>query len=172
MSCLIGVVDKKNVYIGSESRASADGSISYFKCEKVFRNDKYLIGFCGNVRSGQVLMPAYFKPPKSIMEFPDAMREQLTERGSMSKTENGIDITESNYLIGVGGRLYTILMDFQMHEVEDYYSIGSGSYYAYGSLLTTAELEGFNPIDRITLALNAACKYDGASGPPYTIMKL
>ena len=78
-----------------------------------------------------------------------------------------MDITESNFLVIHKNKLYTILADYQMHEVEDYYCIGSGSPYAFGSLATTSSsLVELTPEQRIDLALQAANKFDGACGPP------
>ena len=78
-----------------------------------------------------------------------------------------------NYIIGDTrtGKLYEMLIDFQFTEVDQYTCVGSGGSYAFGSLFTTEELN-INGEERVRMALEAAIKFDGATGPPVHIMKV
>ena len=68
MSCVIGLLHEGKVYIASEGIATTDdGEKRPIIANKVFRNDKYLIGFTGSVRSGQILGPKFFEPNKSVV---------------------------------------------------------------------------------------------------------
>ncbi len=116
-----------------------------------------------------MIKPKYFKPPKDILEFPDKLLEQFANKGCLgTNSEDQSYFQSSNFLIGTSeGRLYELLTDFQMSEIEDYTSVGSGSPYALGSLYTTRRWK--NQEKRIMIALKAACVYDTCSGPPYVI---
>lgn len=174
MSTIIGIVENGKVWIGADSRASTeDGDIRLVKCKKIFRNSNYLFAFIGSVRGGQILYPHYFEPPEDVWDLPDAIRNQCEKKGCLAITEQQITATICNYLIGHKGKLYEILIDFQMTEIPEYASVGSGSYYALGSLHTTNNMKNdFKPKVRIKLALEAAATFSGGTGKPFICEEL
>ena len=169
MSCVIGIVQGKKVWLGAESCATTgDGERRYNKLQKIFRNGPYLIAFIGNVRPGQVVMPGW-KPPKDIKDFPDALIERFTMKGCIGIDSEDQSVTQAtNFLIAFKNKLYEILIDFQMNEVDTYTSIGSGSEFAMGSLHTTKSMK-FSPKKRIELALDAAVYHSTSCAGPYLI---
>jgi len=68
MSCVIGLVDNEGqIWMGSDNFATTDkGEIRPIKVQKIFRNGKYLFGYTGSVRGGQILTSKHFTPPKDI----------------------------------------------------------------------------------------------------------
>lgn len=174
MSTVVGVVDGKNIWIGADSRASTeDGDIRSNKCKKIFRNGDYLFGFIGSVRGGQILFPEYFSPPKKLYELPDAIRLQCSEKGCLGVNENQMSVHACNFLIGYKGKLYEMLIDFQLTEVPEYSAIGAGCNYAFGSLFTTSKVkETISPKERVKLAIQAASEFDAATGGDILIEKL
>jgi ATP-dependent protease HslVU (ClpYQ) peptidase subunit len=170
MSTVIAIVDDGKIWMGADSYATtSDGERRRIICKKIFINGPYLIGFVGSVRTGQVIQPKYFEAPEDVFEFPDMLLEQLANKGCLgTNSEDQSYFQSSNFLIGTSkGRLYELLTDFQMSEIEDYTSVGSGSPYALGSLYTTRRWK--NQEKRIMVALKAAAVYDTCSGPPYVI---
>ena len=174
MSTVVGIVDKGKVYIGADSLASTEeGDARPMKCKKIFRNGPYLFGFIGSVRGGQVLYPEYFEVPEDIMELPDAIIAQMTEKGCLLMGEQQQALQACNFLIGHENKLYEILIDFQLTEIESYSSIGSGSYYAFGSLHTTEKMkEDFTPLMRMELALEAAEEFSTGTRRPFIYEEL
>lgn len=174
MSTIVGLKDGNDIYIGVDSRASTeDGHIRPIICEKMFRNGKYLVGFTGSVRGGQVLLPYYFRFPKHPYMLPDAIREQLHNKGCLETGESNVDAQGCNYIIAIQGRLYEILSDFQLNAISEFTTIGSGSPFAFGSLFTTNTMKDvLTPVERIELALKSAAEFDAATGPPFIIEKL
>ena len=170
MSCVIGLVNGGKVYIASDGIATTDdGEKRPIICNKVFKNKNYLIGFTGSVRTGQIIGAKFFDPPQNVYELPDAIRESLTEKGSIViSNETQQQLTSCNFLVGFQGRLFEILMDFQLNEVlGDYTAIGTGAPYAMGALFASKKWN--SPEKRLKAALGAACEYDTSCGPPYTI---
>jgi ATP-dependent protease HslVU (ClpYQ) peptidase subunit len=169
MSTVVAIVENKKVYMGADSLASTeDGDVRPIKCKKIFRNGPYMIGFIGSVRGGQILYPEHFKPPKKIIEMPDAIIAQAAEKGCLITSEQSTSLHACNYLIGFKGKLYEILVDFQMTEIERYTTIGSGSYYAFGSLHTTEQMkDDFTPEMRMELALKAAEEFSTGTRRPF-----
>lgn len=172
MSCVVGLINNGSVYIGGDGRATTnDGEIRPIVASKVFKNKKYLFGYSGSVRSGQVLLPEYFEPPDNIVDMADAVREQLKRKGCMGSNEDQIEATQSNFLIGYEGRLYEILIDFQLNEIYgEYTAIGSGSSFALGAFFATKRVK--NPIKRIKIALDASKEFCSFVGDPYTILSI
>lgn len=171
MSCIVGLVDKKKVYLGSDGIASTeDGDMHPIHAIKIFRRGAYLLGFAGSIRTGQIIQRASYKLPKNIWGWPDIIREQITEKGAMVTSEGQVQIQSSNFIIAHKGKLYELLCDFQINEVneEGYTALGAGATIALGSLFTSKDLD-FTPEERVYLALNAAAKFVTSCGPPYTI---
>lgn len=169
MSCVLGLLQNGRLYLGADGLATTEeGERRPVICIKIFTNKNYLIGYTGSVRHGQLLNPRCFDPPASIYDFPEAIRKTFEEHGAMLSTDSGQQMHSSNILIGYGGKLYEVLIDFQMNEVYgSYTSIGSGSTYAMGSLFSTKKWK--SPEKRIITALDAASEYDRSVGRPYTI---
>ena len=170
MSTVIGIVDNGKVWVGADSYATTpSGERRRVICEKMFMNGPYLIAFIGSVRSGQVLKPHSFKAPKSIYDFPDKMVEQFKQKGCLATTSDSqTAVQEANFLIATpDGKLFEILLDFQMNEIKDYTAIGSGSPFAIGSLYTTRDWG--DPRRRMLAAFEVAGVYDMSTGPPYII---
>lgn len=170
MSTVIGIVDNGKVWIGADSYATTlSGERRRVMCEKMFMNGSYLIAFIGSVRSGQVLKEGFFDPPENVYEFPDKMIEQFKQKGCLAThSESQTSVQEANFLIATpNGKLFEILLDFQMNEIEDFTAIGSGAPFAIGSLYTTRNWGDHKR--RIMTAFKVAATYDMSTGPPYII---
>lgn len=168
MSTVIGLVQDGKVYMGADSFATTEsGERRNIVVKKIFTNGFYMIGFIGSVRTGQVLKPEYFEAPENIYDFPDRIRIQLEEKGCLAtNSETQASMMESNFLVAtVEGKLYEILSDFQMNEIDDFTAVGSGSTFALGSLYTSRKIKDAKK--RILRALDAAAFFDAASGPPF-----
>ena len=171
MSCIVGIVDKKTVYLGCDGIASTDdGDKHPINAVKIFRRGSYLFGFAGSIRTGQIIQRSSYKLPKNIWGWPDIIREQITEKGAMISSEGQVQIQATNFIIAHKGKLYELLSDFQINEVnnEGYTAIGAGAPIALGSLFTSKDFD-FTPEQKVYLALNAAAKFLSSCGPPYTI---
>jgi ATP-dependent protease HslVU (ClpYQ) peptidase subunit len=173
MSCVIAIVKDKKVWMGCDSFATTEtGERRPIGNEKVFKNGKYLLGFIGSVRSGQLLDPHYFKPPANILDFPSKVIDVFKEFGALVTTQNQTFAQESNILIALkGGNLWELMTDFQLNPIQKYTSIGSGSLFAFGSLHTTQKLT-MHPKDRILFALEAAAYFDTGTGPPFKVFSI
>lgn len=171
MSCVIGLIDHKKVYIAADGLATTeDGEARPIIAIKIFKKGPYLVGFAGSIRTGQIIQRSRYAAPKSIWGWPDIIREQITEKGAMYSGEGHSEMQGSNFVIAHKGKLYEILSDFQINEVNEtgFTSIGSGSMAAYGSLFTSKDM-GMTPEERLTLALDSASFFVKSCGPPYVI---
>ena len=118
MSCVVGLLQNGKLYLGSDGLATTeDGERRPVICIKLFTNKDYLIGYTGSVRHGQLLGPRFFEPPSIIYDFPEIVRLKFEEKGAMLISENAQQMHASNFLIGHKGRLFELLIDFQMNEV-------------------------------------------------------
>ena len=174
MSTVIGLKIKDDIWIGSDSRASTEeGEIRPIKTEKVFENGPYLIGFIGSVRGGQIIRKQYFKPPSNPYDWPDALIDQCQKKSCIANGDPQTAIMLCNYIVADkrDNKLYEILIDFQMNDVDTITAIGSGSPYAFGSLFSTKELN-IKGDEKVKMALEAAAYFDSATGPPFNVRKL
>lgn len=173
MSCVVGLIYDEAIYMGSDGIATTEeGEKRPIHATKIFRNGNYLMGFTGSVRAGQVIFPVHFNPSEDINKLPDEMREHMSNKGTLMIGESQVQLYNGNFLIGFKGKLYEILMDFQLNEtLGNYTAIGSGASYALGSLHTSKDMM-VTPRRRVEMALEAACEYDMSCGPPLKVEML
>lgn len=168
MSLIAAIAQEGKVFMACDSfSTSEDGDIKRRLDMKMFKNGKYLIGFAGSARTGQIFKPNYWKPPKDIYDFPDTMRAHIMEKGCMSTNNPDVnmDVMLSNFLIGFNGKIYEILVDFQLVEPQEEYSaLGSGKTYALGSLFTTKFSSTISVIDRLDIAMRAGSYFCDSVG--------
>lgn len=180
MTCIVGLVDKGNVYIGGDSAGVAGLSISIRDDEKVFTNGPFIIGFTTSFRMGQLLRYK-FDPPKQTVgtddvkymttDFIDAVRKCFAENGFGSMNP-GSDNNGGQFMVGYNGKLYVVHSDFQLGIPNaGYDSLGCGYDLALGAMYATSKTTK-KPEDRVKLSLEAAAKFSGGVAPPFKILKL
>ena len=180
MTCIVGIIDEKNVWVGGDSAGSANNLLIIRKGSKVFKNKEYLIGFSGSFRMGDVLRYE-FKPPTCptkqinrfiINKFVPELKETLRKTGALSTTESNVDTGLGGILIAVNGKLFSIHSDFQVGESADgFEALGSGNQIALGALSATANFE-MDSRTRMKYVLEAAEKHSAYVRRPFTIMKI
>lgn len=177
MTCLVGLMQGGKAYIGVDGYATTDEcERKPIICRKVFASDNYVVAFAGHIRTGQLLYPeSGFNFPEDIYQIPNHMYLWLREFEAIGKDEVQMAMMQSNFLILKDNRLYEILMDMQISEIDPnmgFTALGSGTPFAMGSLYTTSLVEdsdALSPKVRIQLALDSAAEFIKNVGPPYQI---
>ena len=175
MTCIVGLVDNGKIYMGGDSAGVAGLDMYGRADQKVFRVDKFVMGFTDSFRMGQLLRYD-LKPPKMypdadiykymVTEFIDEVRLCLKRGGYASKkdeTERG-----GTFLVGYSGRLFRIEGDYQVGEtILPFSACGCGQSFALGSLYSTEAWT--NPTKRIEKALSAAQEFSAGVREPFNI---
>jgi len=174
MTCIVGLVDKGNVYMGGDGLGVHTGTLEITPRSdtKVFLNGPFLIGFTTSFYMGQ-LLKFKFDPPKQTVgtedlkymstDFIDAVKKLFTDNNFGKVTEGG------HFLVGYQGHLYTIDSDYQVGEAHfGYDACGCGRQFAMGALHV---VKG-TPESRIMKALETAATFSGGVGAPFTVLKL
>lgn len=179
MTCIVGLVEKKRVYIGADSFGSNETCQISRADQKIFRvSGKHdaLIGFTGSFRMGQILQYS-----KGLI----GVKAPCTHKYMVTKfIPNVIDIFDKNGLIQKGdlsqypiepfllafkNKLFQIDSDFQVAEsLCGYDAVGSGAVYALGSLASTGEFD-IDPVQRVYLAIKASAKFGVGIGAPFHV---
>jgi len=179
MSCIVGLVHNKRVYIGCDSLGSDEFCKMTRNDTKVFhvsgRTDA-CIGFAGSFRMGQLLRYSEglidvrakschkYIVTKVVPRILD-----IFDKGGFTKTEDGGTQIGCKFLFGFKDQLFDIDNDFQVGENTcGYAAIGEGYSYALGSLYATADFE-IKPEERIFMALKAASVFGMGVGAPFHI---
>jgi len=185
MTLIVGIVDKntKDIYMAGDSAATGEVVKSVVKYSKVFIRDKFIIGFCGSARMGQLLEHderVNFRLQGSLEtdmqylvgSFIPAVQEMF-RLGGFLRTNDEQQSLGGTFLIGYHGILYKIYDDFSIEYVfDDYLACGSGEYMALGSLYSTERTGGLDIPYRIQIAFEAAEKFTNCVAKPITIIKL
>src|ERR1700688_1056035 len=119
MTCICGLIDKGDVYIGGDSAGISGTSLAIRSDEKVFANGPFIMGFTTSFRMGQLLRYKFSAPTQTnlqndmeymVCSFIDAARHCFSQNGFGDKeaTEGG------TFLVGYNGKLYTVGNDYQV----------------------------------------------------------
>ena len=176
MTCIVGLVDKKSVWIGGDSAGSNGYQIRIRKDTKVFQIGDFLIGYTTSFRMGQLLR--FSTPPKHddksepyhfmVNTFVPWLRD-LFRSGGFLTIENNVE-RGGFFLVGFANRLFAIEADFQVAEQSiGFHAVGSGDDVALGSLWST---KGMEPRKRLLTALKASTEFCSGVRPPFKILKL
>lgn len=179
MTCIVGLIEKGKVYVGADSCGSNGYDKHIRKDEKVFQNDKFIIGCTSSFRMIQLLRYS-FTPPKikegqeiyeyMCTDFINSIRQCFKEGGYLQQYEDG-DEKGGVFLVGYKGRLFCVEQDFQVGEYDmNYISIGSGSPFAMGSMHSTQASKNLTPKNRIINALKAAECFNAFVCPPFKVL--
>jgi len=172
MTCIVGISDGSNVYIGGD-RGSSDGhSILPLTRPKVAYNGDYLIGYAGSQGIGELVhfikMPPVTNDIHKVLRttFISTLKSAIEEYGNASHLEDN----STDWLLGVNGRLFEISSeDWHIAEFE-YSAIGSGGNVALGSLHTSRNWKDNEK--RIRYALQAAVDISPTCISPIDIYKV
>lgn len=177
MTCIVGLVDNGNVYLGGDSAGVAGLSISIRADEKVFVNGPFIMGFTTSFRMGQLLRYKFVAPIQQtdqtdmaymVTDFIDSLRKTFGNNG-FGKLHEKDNNEGGTFLVGYNGVLYTIQEDFQVGVPHlQYDSVGCGSDLALGSLYSSKDKK---PMERLKLALEAATQFNAGVSPPYHYVK-
>jgi len=179
MTCIVGLVDNKIVYLGGDSAGvAADFTRTLRRDHKVFKKANMVFGFTTSFRMGQLLqynlvIPRHHSNVSDFAYlcsvFSDALIKCFTEKNYAEVKDN--QIVGGTFLVGYRGKLYKIYSDFQVaHSVESYNSCGSGDLQALGAL-RALEPYKLSAVERIKRALATAAHFSAAVAPPFRIVK-
>ena len=180
MTCIVGLIDKGDIYMGGDSAGSTSHHTDIRADEKVFINGPMIFGFTSSFRMGQLLRYSLNIPKQSkkmddykymVTLFINVVRNCLKKGGYAKKC----DETETGgiFLVGYKNKLYCIEKDYQVAcSYKSYHAIGCGDSYAFGSLYTTQHKDYKLPKERIMLALHAAEEFSPYVRAPFLIKEL
>lgn len=178
MTCIAGVVEDGTVWMGADSAGVriGDYGLTIRADGKLFRNGPMLFGFTSSFRMGQVLQHALTVPdrhPKTAIEkymattFVDAVRAALKAAGFATRKDEGEQ--GGTFMVGYGGRLFTVHDDYQIGEaLHGIDAVGCGYQIAQGALYASA-LRGEA---RVKQALDAAEQYSAGVRGPFRILSV
>ena len=163
VTAIAGITDGATVWLGGDSAGVAGSALHVRADAKVFITGPYVIGFTTSFRMGQLLRYTFTPPPPvaatdlhahMCTSFTDALRDCLKTGGWASKDKD--QESGGNFLVGVRGRLFEIMSDYQVaEEAIPYMATGAGEAYVLGALHATEGL-GMEPGLRLRAALAAA----------------
>ena len=169
MTCIVGISDGSNVYIGGERGSSDGSSILPLTRPKVAFNGGYLIGYAGSQGIGELAHFIKMPPVQNDIHktlrttFISTLKNAIEEYGNASHLEDN----STDWLVGVNGKLFEISSeDCHISEFE-YSAIGSGGNIALGSLHTSRNWKDNEK--RIRYALQAAVDINPTCLPPIDI---
>jgi len=179
MTCVVGLLDKGDVWMGADSAGVAGSLIVKRDDSKVFRNGPFLMGVTSSFRMGQLLRYS-FVPPKHddkvsdhkfmCTTFTDAVRKCFKDGGYATKLNE--NETGGCFLVGYHGKLFEVESDYQVGISHDTFAaVGCGDELAMASLTSTDKTK-MNPKTRVMLALKVAEKYSINVCRPFRVMRL
>ena len=184
MTCIVGLVDKDDVWIGGDSAGVTNQSFVESRADKkVFRNGEFVMGGAGSFRLLQILQYE-FKPPYHasekdnhhymVTDFVKKLRE-VCLRVAYLESDKGVESADGTILVGYRGELFGVFGNsFQIAKYHrPYMAMGSGREVAIGSLYTSLLTRRlYATRDDMHIALDASAEFTAFVRFPYTILKV
>lgn len=182
MTCIVGAKTAKGVILGGDSAAVAGLTVQSVKRPKVFRRGRFLFGYAGSFRLGQLLeyeltlprFPLGMAPAEAMVtRFIPAVRRCAAEGGALVSAGTQDTLGPSSFIVGFGGQLFLVDADLQATEIADAFTaIGCGEEFALGALAaceSTGELKSA-PEAAVMRALRAAARFSAGVREPFHIV--
>lgn len=187
MTCIVGIADGKNVWIGGDSWAGNAYDGFTIRDSKVFKLRSCLIGYTDSFRMGQLLQ---FRMNEDIAgfhldqandihrymatTFVDEVRRVMRDNGCLTR-ENEVE-NLGTFLVGCRGRLFRFEPALSVLEASgtiNYSAAGCGDQLALGAIHAMINSGAcFDPDSIIQRAIEAAAYFCPNVRPPITILKL
>ena len=179
MTCIIGLKQDGKLVVGADSRVTQGSHIVNTEVNKLVEKDETIIGICGYLRFADIIRSQFTVPPKPegksdpdflSTEFANSLRTCLENIKMVEMVDGMSRIPDSAMIIIYKNNIYSMGSDYSVICHGDFAAEGSGTDYALGSLHATAGLS-LAPVKRVTMALDAACKFNAWCAPPYHIIE-
>jgi ATP-dependent protease HslVU (ClpYQ) peptidase subunit len=176
MTCIIGLKENDNVWIGADKSSVSGYLMQSTKLDKVFRKGEYVIGYTSSFRMGQLLQYVINlpEPPEKVdvgfmvLEFVETIRKGFKEYGYSTIDNN--EESGGTFIVGVKNQLFEVDNDYQVNYSDNnYLACGAGVYYALASM---EALKGLAPEKRIAESMRIAGKFSTSVLPEHTIIKV
>jgi ATP-dependent protease HslVU (ClpYQ) peptidase subunit len=183
MTCIVGIADGNEVWMGGDSAAANGYETRVTTLPKVFivnttARERFLLGYTSSFRMGQLLQYRLdITTPRSdgtsplrylVTTFAEAVRDLFRGAGYArveSNQENG-----GVFLVGYAGGIFRVGSDYQVNQMADGFDVaGCGEEYALGALASTGAMA---PEERIKNALVVAARFSGEVSAPFVIEHL
>lgn len=174
MSCIVGIKEKDKIYLGADSCVTEGTKIVVLKDPKIFKRGEFLIGFCGGLRSGQLLKHTKInKNVKNISELVEFIKDLFEKEGYLRKSSNSEEpavSVDTEFIVAHKGRMYVIGSDLSVVEdgKNDYAAIGSGATFALGSLYATKNSK-ISIRKKLIKALQCSAYFDPGVSSPFRV---
>lgn len=177
MTCIVGLVNKGDVWLGADSAATDRGlDRTIIGDPKVFIVNNVGFGVCGLPKVMDVVAHAIDIPTQTggsdrkflVSELVPALRSGL-KAFECTADEDGQSYFEGAMLIGYRGKLYTLQGNFQLiNAAAGYDATGSGGDAALGSLRHTGNIR--NPKKRLLKALETSAQHNAGVAGPFVLV--
>jgi len=177
MTCIVGLVDGKNVWLGGDRAATGGGlDRTIIKHPKIFIKANVGIGVCGLPKVMDALQHAIEFPVQSageakaflVSELIPALREGL-KKLECTEEHNGQQYFHGALLIAYRGELHELEGNFQLVEsAKGFASVGSGSPAALGAL--RASRGKGSAKKRLLEALKVSAENNAGVAPPFDVL--
>jgi hypothetical protein len=187
MTAICGLVHKGIVYLGGDHGATdmMRGVSELRQDSKVWRSGQYVFGVSNSFRQADIMRYVFEPPPFNlnrtvpdpmpfmVKTFVPALRDCLdAELLGVSAEEKGENPLPGPTLIGLGGHLFEIEMDYQVgRSMDSFRAIGSGDLVCLGVLqVLVHQVPLMTPEDILFTALGTAEHFITTVRAPFTIV--
>lgn len=176
MTCIVGLVEDKTVWIGGDSAGSDTWTISTRANPKVWKSGEFIYGYTTSFRMGDILRYKFTPPDQGNLGVVKYMATRFVDELMQCFEDNKFlhngeaRAVGGTFLVGYKARLFAIQDDFQVAELKNKYdAVGSGYHAALGSLYSTP---GQEPKARVLTALKASAEYTPTVRGPFKIVSV
>lgn len=171
MTCVVGLVTEEGLVFGADSLVTTGYGSKYTLIDKkIFIREDVIVGFCGDLRFGQLIKHQFNHSPYGRHKSPELFMHHTflpeLQKFFLDSGFQKIETGSFDLLVGVERRLFVVSDDFAVIETPSpYQSIGSGCDYALGVMYATSHVADAK--FRISVALEAASNFSQTVAKPF-----
>jgi ATP-dependent protease HslVU (ClpYQ) peptidase subunit len=178
MTCIIGLKDGENVYIGSDSQHSRANIKLRNNSSKIFQKGPFTIAGAGSARGMQLMIfgtdmtdiDLECDEHQLVIELANEL-QTANRQAKHYKLDDGVERGESYFLVAINNRLFCIEFNYYVHEIEDFIAIGNSADCAEGVLSYIQKYDSsLDPEEKIIRALEFTENHDMTISGPFKVI--
>jgi len=173
MTVIVAKRENNVLMFATDSLSSAENDIEVVKNPKIFKFGDVLIGGSGSWALPQLIVANLAAEITALEEASHPFVHMITKFApavQMLARKNKLKLDSSTLLVAVGLRLFTLECDGAVLEYPESTAVGCGKDLAKGALYALNH-SNYTLEEKLNVAIDAACTYDGCCGGPTITLK-
>lgn len=172
MTLVVGIEDKRNVVLASDSFFGDDSCRDAMDTPKWFKVGQIWVGYAGTIGVARVAEHLYKPPPPAPKEPASAYLFRVVQGIYEAARVANLKPEDCQLLLAYKGRVYSVADGgAPVRSLHGYAAVGAGEMQALAALAAT-ESSTASAVDRAKLIVNSVARHNGQVATPVHVMRV